>query len=285
MGNGTTDNVTSPHKVQGIEGNIKEIITGTYFSTVYVITDSGLYAWGENWQGTVGNGENGWLQSVATPYKIKEITSNIKEIIIDEYTVYVVTDDGLYIWGNNQFGQVGNGESGSNVIVATPYKAVNGNIKECIAGDSYSPTYVMTDDGLYAWGYNKDNQVGNGKTENVLTPYKVAPGNFKDFIVVIYANSNNNKTYYVVTDDGLYIWGSNRYGEAGNGSTSDVLTPHKVEGIDGNIKELILNDYTVYAITNTALYAWGINEFGQVGNGTTAYRVLTPYKVKIKKQN
>ena len=60
----------------------------------------------------------------------------------------------------------------------------------------------------------------------MLTPYKVVSGNVKDFIIV---NNANNKTYYVVTDDGLYAWGYNLDGQVGNGTTKDVLTPYKVQ--------------------------------------------------------
>ena len=90
---------------------------------------------------------------------------------------------------------------------------------------------------------------------------------------------------YVLTDTGLYAWGDNYSGQIGNGTSGgNVLTPHKVEGIDGNIKEVITNVFTVYVLTDTGLYAWGDNSYGQVGNGTTD-NVLTPYKVQIEKQN
>ena len=56
-----------------------------------------------------------------------------------------------------------------------------------------------------------------------------------------------------------------------------------MEGIDGNIKDIIADD-TVYVLTDTGLYAWGDNSYGQVGNGTND-NVLTPYKVQIEKQN
>ena len=99
VGNGTTDNVLIPYKVAGIDGNIKEVITNgsIYGFTVYVSTDTGLYAWGDNNSyGQVGNGTSGG--NVLTPYKVEGIDGNIKDIIADD-TVYVLTDTGLYAWG------------------------------------------------------------------------------------------------------------------------------------------------------------------------------------------
>ena len=276
VGNGTTEDVLTPHKVEGIDGNIKDIITG---NTVYVLTDTGLYAWGDNLLGQVGNGTSGG--DVLTPHKVAGIDGNIRDIIANN-TVYVLTDTGLYAWGDNRYGGVGNGESGSfNIVATTPHKVVNGNIKEVIIDGSItygSAVYVLTDTGLYAWGDNTYGQVGNGISGgNVYTPHKVEgiDGNIKDIIA--------DNTVYVLTDTGLYAWGTNFSGEVGNGESGLFAPPHKVEGIDGNIKEVIINGSinhgsTVYVLTDTGLYAWGNNWSGEVGNGTTE-DVLTPYKV------
>ena len=224
VGNGTTDNVLTPYKV--VDGNVKDfiVVNNDNDETYYVVTDDGLYAWGNNGSGQVGNGTT---EDVLTPYKV--VSGNVKDFIVvnndNNETYYVVTDDGLYAWGDNWSGEVGNGTT-DNVL--TPYKVVDGNVKDFIVvnNDNDETYYVVTDDGLYAWGNNGSGQVGNGTTEDVLTPYKVVSGNVKDFIVV---NNDNNETYYVVTDDGLYAWGDNSYGQVGNGTTDNVLTPYKVQ--------------------------------------------------------
>ena len=281
---GKPKRVATPYKVEGITGNIKEVITG---STVYVITDTGLFAWGDNWNGQAGNGTN--KNNVLTPYKVEGITGNIKEVITGG-TVYVLTDTGLFAWGDNGVGQVGNGTKN---YVLTPYKVegITGNIKEVKIFNS--TVYVITDTGLFAWGYNWDGQAGNGTTYNVLTPYKVdsITGNIKE--VKLFERRGGYISVYVLTDTGLFTWGYNRNGQAGNGTTDNILTPYKVEGITGNIKEVITGS-TVYVITDTGLFAWGYDNYGQVGNGDSGYEknedgsdnyykpklVLTPYKVE-----
>ena len=187
----------------------------------------------------------------------------------NDKTVYVSTNTGLYAWGYNSYGQVGNGTTDR---VLTPHKVegIEGNIKEIVYYNN-GTVYVLTDTGLYAWGSNVFGAVGNGTTDNVLTPYKAVNGNIKEIVY-------NNGTVYVLTDDGLYAWGYNKYGQVGNGKTESIRTPHKVEGIDGNIKDMIVGS-TVYVLTDTGLYAWGDNYHGVVGNGTTD-NVLTPYKVE-----
>lgn len=193
---------------------------------------------------------------------------------------YGETADGKkYAWGN-----VGELTGAGNTDDIRIPKEVDFTIIDNITDYIYSTYYIITDTGLYAWGANYSGQVGNGTTEDVLTPHKVEgiDGNIKEVIT-----NGDGWTVYVLTDTGLYAWGSNGLGQVGNGTTSsDVLTPHKVEGIDGNIKDIIADD-TVYVLTDTGLYAWGDNSYGQVGNGESGSIniVLTPYKVQIEKQN
>ncbi len=401
VGNGNTEKVIVPHKVT--DGNIKDFIMITYkyndinhydyitSCNYYILTDNGFYSWGNNEYGQVGNGDWGYEKDedgndnyskpkkVSTPHKVEGIYGNIKELkfeyeetihnpFSDGLTVYATTDNGLYAWGHNGYGQVGNGEAGFDETimlpkrVLTPYKTVDGNIKEfIISGSDYNAKYVITDTGfyrwhntdtvfssdgntpdkavegsikdfiisgyynyyvltdtglyhnnkrvrgiignindikindgsiyvitdtgIYAWGNNDYGQIGNGTTIYVSEPYKTVDGNIKNFIILDFGYST---TLYALTDTGIYAWGNNDYGQIGNGATHyNVTRPYRV--VSDNIKDFVIagldSSAVYYALTEDGLYAWGINEFGQVGNGTTAYRVLTPYKVKIKKQN
>ena len=276
-GIGNSEYLTIPKEVTFTVKDAKEY-SMIFGATVYVITDVGLYAWGNNDSGQIGNGKTGY---VLTPYKV--VNGNIKEFKISGHgslaTYYAITEDGLYAWGYKENGQVGNGNSGYSSDVLTPYKVegIDGNIKEVIANNN--TVYVLTDTGLYAWGNNYSGQVGNGDSgylSDVLTPYKAVNGNIKEFKI------SDSATYYAITEDGLYAWGYNSDGQVGNGTTSKLLIPYKVEGIDGNIKDIIANNNTVYVLTDMGLYAWGNNYSGQVGNGDSwlLSDVLTPYKVK-----
>ena len=79
-----------------------------------------------------------------TPYKV--VGGNIKDFIvsedyIDSIIYYALTDTGLFAWGYNNYGQVGNGDSGYEKnedgsdnynkpkLVLTPYKVKINNIR------------------------------------------------------------------------------------------------------------------------------------------------------------
>ncbi len=177
---------------------------------------------------------------------------------------YVSNDHDLYVWGDNTYGQFGNGNTESSNI---PVKVLEGVDQVCFGS---SHTAALKSDGtLWTWGTNTNGELGQGDTEDHFTPVKVLDD-------VVSFNAKGSNTGAVTSDGSLYVWGDNFYGQVGNGSTDDVLVPVKV--LD-NVRQVNLGYYHTGAVkTNGDCYVWGDNEFGQVGNGTTT-DVLTPTKI------
>ena len=213
----------------------------------YITSDGELYTWGNNEFGNIGNGTT---NNQTTPHLVG-ITGKVKNVVTTYLgeTVFAITEDGkLYSWGNNISGQVGNGTTNNQT---TPYLVeINGKIKDVVSSCDQT-IYAITEDGkLYSWGNNISGQVGNGTTNNQTTPYLVEiSGKIKDVV------SSCDETVFAITEDGkLYSWGKNNHGQIGDGKADDSgisnqLTPHLVVGIDGKVKDIIIDNYTVYAIT------------------------------------
>ena len=76
----------------------------------------------------------------------------------------------------------------------------------------------------------------------------------------------------------FYGWGYNYYGQLGDGTTINKLTPIKI-GNDTNWLQVSCGNYHTLAIKNDGtLWAWGNNELGQLGDGTTTNRT-SPTKI------
>ena len=73
----------------------------------------------------------------------------------------------------------------------------------------------------------------------------------------------------IKADGSLWAWGSNLYGQLGDGTFGGSrLTPAQV-GIDTHWAALAGgNDYTVAIKSDGSLWAWGVNNSGQLGDGT-----------------
>lgn len=85
------------------------------------------------------------------------------------------------------------------------------------------------------------------------------------------------------SDGTVWSWGYNRYGQLGDGSTSDRFVPTQVKGPNGNgyLDNVIAiaagTDHSLAIRSDGTVWSWGRNNRGQLGNGTlddSAYPVM-----------
>lgn len=174
VGNGTTEEQTEPVKVLD---NVKSVSLSGDMSFA-VKEDGSLYAWGKNTDGEIGNGTWG---NQLTPVHILN-TERIRDVVASrDYGGNIITttvaalpeSGGLYMWGDNGYGQIGDGTEEDQLI---PIRILgHEKIKDVNGFHAAYGTYAaITENGsLYTWGYNRDGQVGNGTTDNQLTPFRL----------------------------------------------------------------------------------------------------------------
>lgn len=134
---------------------------------------------------------------------------------------------GLYVCGNNRFGQLG---TGNIVDQHAPYRVLPSD-------GSYNPvTYVaageltsfyVSNGALYATGWNFYGQLGLGDTTDRLSFTQVSsvPLNSVKAIAV-----GANHAVYIDTEGSLYSFGAGMEGSLGVNSTLDSSVPVKVPG-------------------------------------------------------
>lgn len=271
LGDGTTDNSFTPSEPRFY--GVDEVSLGQNYSAA--IVEGKLYLWGNNQDGQIGNGESGGR--VTSPVQILT-DQNVKQIILPQYSGHhsaaVTEEQQLYLWGNNQYGQIGDGNKGGKVTSPTPILEGQ-RIKQVSLGATH--TAAVTEDGrLYLWGDNQYGQIGNGKTAAQKTPWEL-PLDRLDNQKVKSVYLGNYCSMAVTEDGSLYAWGTNRYGEIGQETENEYYTiPQKVKGIE-NIKEVAIHagdnvyyKYNVIAVLQKdgGLYMWGCNSSGEIGNGS-----------------
>ena len=126
-------------------------------------------------------------------------------------------DGTLWAWGQNNYGQLGMGNF--DMVYAFPFQITTDTWKDFAAGSlrSYG---IKTDGTLWAWGRNQEGQLGDGTFENRNVPTQIGSDNNWDRI---YAGGNTT-TVGVKTDGSVWVWGSNDFGQFGNGTLNQGST-------------------------------------------------------------
>ncbi len=176
------------------------------------------------------------------------------------------TEGNLWIWGANNFGQLGNGSSSDYFTYIEPSKVKSGTKFKKVSLGADQSAAIDTEGNLWTWGNNKDGALGDGTRQDRYTPAKVMEGTlFKE------VSLGNSHGVAVDVNGNLWTWGTNSYGELGNGSVDSFYTIHAPEKImqDTHFTEVSLGDNHSAAIdTNGDLWVWGRNNMGQIGDGT-----------------
>jgi alpha-tubulin suppressor-like RCC1 family protein len=82
-----------------------------------------------------------------------------------------------------------------------------------------------------------------------------------------------------VTQSGsVWSWGSNYYGQLGDGTTTDRAEPVQVPGLTGIVSVAAGGDHTLALKSDGSVWSWGDNPCGELGDGTCQRRT-SPVKV------
>src|SRR5919197_606671 len=68
---------------------------------------------------------------------------------------------------------------------------------------------------------------------------------------------------YATTTPGLWAWGSNGYGQLGNGTTASSSSPVQVSGLTGVTAITAGWGHSLVVKSDGGVWAWGYNVFGQ----------------------
>jgi alpha-tubulin suppressor-like RCC1 family protein len=126
-------------------------------------------------------------------------------------------------WGANDTGQVGDGTTN---YAPSPLRVPGIQASRVCTGGTHSCA-VLTDGSVVCWGSNSSGQLGDGTRQSSLVPVGVAGLTTRANIVTC----GFTHTCVLLADGSTYCWGSNDYGELGDGNTGAFrATPGQVRG-------------------------------------------------------
>lgn len=269
LGDGTFKNRKTPVQVAGLTDVIA--IAGGYLHSLALKSDGTVWAWGCNWSGQLGN------ETIVGASEIPIQANSLFGISTiacggDHGLAIRSSDDTICAWGNNYYGQLGNG-SGVNSTAPVLVNGLSGILK---AKGGYIHSIALVSDGtVWTWGNNRYGQLGEGSTiEERRTPVQVMD---IDNITSIATKGWHN---LALTSDGkVFAWGNNTNNQLGDGTRSERNIPFNVEGLEDIIDIGSGWQHSLAIRSDGTVWAWGNNRFGQLGDGTNKERKI-PVQVK-----
>lgn len=227
-----------------------------------------------------------WATLLALPKDSLSETGAIEEALLDGvpreesrtasagvlHSCAITLAGGAKCWGNNAFGEIGDGTNIERQT-ATDVQDLGSGVIQIASG--FTHTCALSSAGsVKCWGKNVLGPLGDGTNtdRNVPTPV-VGLGSG-----VVSISAGGYHSCAVTSGGATYCWGENNDGELGDGTTINRNTPTLVSGLTGAVVVQAGYSHTCARTSVGSLYCWGSNVYGQLGDGTNIQR-LVPTRV------
>ena len=311
-GDGSTQNSNELVPVDGLE-NIVALDAG--YNHVCAVEDNGrVFCWGNNATGQLGDGT---VLESSKALPVPGVTGVTALTAGDDHMCALLESGHLNCWGSNAQDQLG---TGSAEAMSTPAEiptfpgvvhvdashtgtfAVTKNGAAWKWGDTKIPyptdePYLVSgaedafqvragalhvcllhsDETLSCWGDTSYGQTGiRTSGEAVGEPTPVAQ------ILAVSSLDLGDAHSCAVVEGGVYCWGLNQYGQAGNLLSNYTNSAELIDGLS-DIKSVVLGSYFSLALDAAGqVSSWGRNDMGQLGDGSQTNRTVPGDVVGVK---
>ena len=264
LGDGTTTDRSTPTAVIGLTSVVTGIAEGGYHSCA-LTTGGGVVCWGRNVKGQLGEGTT---TNRLTPTAVSGLESGVTAVAAGQnHTCALTTAGGVVCWGDNYYGQLGDGTT-TQRLTPTPVSGLTSGVTAVAAGGTHTCA-LTSGGGVVCWGQNWNGQLGDGTTTNRATPASVS-----DLASGVTAITTGYYHACALTASGdVRCWGDNYYGQLGDGTRTRRTTPTAVTGLASGVVAVAGGHNHNCALTaSRGVQCWGNNDSGQLGDGTTTWR-------------
>lgn len=280
LGDGSATDSPSPVNVVGFERQIISIAGGGNHACS--LTEGGkALCWGANDSGNVGDGTISPSRPLPVGVTLPSTSTNpggaTGVAAGGQHSCAITATFSIRCWGNNAFGQLGNGTTmtSSSPVQVGAYSTTNRTLAVSVGG---THTCAISQGGvLRCWGRNTNGQLGNNSFFSPQTSPSspVYDGNFSRALQV---SAGGQHTCAVDQFGGVQCWGANTNGQLGNNSVVDQFAPVDVTGLDyssNSTRAIAAGNAHACALTSTgAVKCWGANNWGQLGDGSYTQRLV-----------
>jgi E3 ubiquitin-protein ligase HERC3 len=288
----------------GSKGECADVSVGAGHVCALLISGS-LKCWGWNEDGQLGLGDR--RSRGAKKADLGEALPTVdvgrgrlvKGVSVGQkHTCAILDDDTLKCWGDNEFGQLGLGDTrsrgGAPVEMGDALPRVDlgssRTVRSVAASDQHTCA-LLDDDSVKCWGAGFSGALGQGSSKTIGTR---AGQMGNRLLPIAVSGSSRPKQVFAAglhscltfEDGALKCWGSNSYGVLGLGDHSDrglfpvemgaglpavsVGTGRKIQSIATSLL------HTCVLLQDSSVKCWGKGEDGALGHGDTLDRGTKP---------
>jgi alpha-tubulin suppressor-like RCC1 family protein len=281
LGDGAKVNSDVPVTVSGLD-DVSSLVSQYGGAGFCALLDTDRVAcWGANSDGELGDGTK---TSSDVPVAVSDL-SDVASLSGGGFSggdgyCAVLTSGQISCWGDNNWGELGNGTDEQNSDVPTSVSgitdAVNVLTSAVNSGVSATRCALLTTGGVDCWGNGPAGELGNGTISGPT--YVPVPVTGVTTATSVAADSNQGGFCALLVAGGAQCWGSNTYSQLGDGTnygSSDV--PVTVSGLaDATYLTGVPIDAYCALLSDGTIDTWGSNDYGFGAGANNTSNVAVP---------
>ncbi len=191
------------------------------------------------------------------------INLSFKPTISSKYnhTCVLLDSNTVKCWGNNEAGQLGNGEASAIPVHSAVLVVGLTDVVKIYTG-SLTTCALLKDNSIKCWGFVYPEN-------STYYHYYTYPISLFGFNNIKDVSIGWQHICVLTNDDIVKCWGNNQEGELGDGSNDYKKEPVSVKGLAEVVSLSSGYWHSCALLKDKTVECWGDNTFGQLGNGTT----------------
>lgn len=256
LGDGLTSGFSVvPVQANGLK-NVVQLSLGDRHACA-LIKGGTVRCWGDDTQGQLGDGTR---TPSGTATMVSGITSGATAVAAGGmHTCAVVTGGGVQCWGNDQSGQLGNGQTSGSSVVPVAVMGLTSGATAITAGEAFTCA-VVSGGAVKCWGDGLHGQLGGPMSS--ATPAAVA---MPATVTAIAAGANH--VCALTSGGSVLCWGADDYGQLGSMQGQMSAKPVAVPGLSGAVAIAAGGNESCALDGAGAVHCWGEDPVGDMGAG------------------
>ena len=243
----------------------------------------GVKCWGMNNYGQVGAFPS--AASYTPPDQAEPLHEGVVDICAESWnTCALMEDGGVKCWGDNLYGQLGNGSMGGGYeYVPDDVIGLGGKAVQVECGMQFACA-LLENGKIMCWGNGGSGQLGNGVDLDLCVDWysciQPEPAEVVDLGMTVDSLAVGlSITCSSAVNGNLECWGTGSPLGGGGPDPLSSSVPLEVISFSSQVSQVELSTHACVLTEDGSFFSWGSNSDGEVGNGAVEYAQWEPVEI------